>query len=94
MSFLYHAILLEYVFLYIFYTQYFLFFFVFCLKDRFPKYKDICDKVEKMKTTNSKEKDGPDKSLIGPYQVKTDIELFNMIAKTEYVFLFFFLFFK
>ena len=46
-----------------------------------------------MKTTNSKEKDGPDKSLIGPYQVKTDIELFNMIAKTEYVY-FLFLFLK
>jgi hypothetical protein len=69
-----------------------IFYKIFCLKDRFPKYKDICDKVEKMKTTNSKEKEGPDKSLIGPYQVKTDIELFNMIAKTEYVYFFLFFF--
>jgi hypothetical protein len=37
-----------------------------------------------MKSTANKEKDGPDKSLIGPYQVKIDEKLISMISKTDY----------
>ena len=47
-----------------------------------------------MKSMANKEKDGPDKSLTGPFQVKNDEKLYNMISKTEYVAFFYFYFFN
>lgn len=50
------------------------------LKERFPKYRELYDKVEKLRTSN---KEMPDKNITGAHQTKNDEIISNIISRSE-----------